>query len=453
MDKSVSEQLAEFVVHIQFEDLPPSVIERTKMCLLDFLGSIFAGIHTDSIKILVETIKELGGTPESTIIGERAKTSSLLAAFCNAAAGHVIEMDDLHRASILHPGAPVIPAALAIAEREKKSGKELILAIVVGYEVAIRIGEAVGPSHYEFWHTTGTCGTFGAAIAAGKQLGLDAQQIVAALGSAGTQAAGLWEFLADGAMSKQLHTGKAAMNGVLAALLAQKGFTGARKILEGEKGFLRAMSTGYALSKITDKLDPSLGEFKIMSDSFKPHAACRHTHSAIDATLELVKKYNLKPNEVQEICVQIYSGAFELLNDITPTTPYAAKFCMPFCVASALKHRAVGFASFTPQVLKDLEIQHVMTKVRVEKDPVLDKEYPEKWPAIVKIKTRKGDMFVAKVEHPKGDPENPMTTEEIIAKFQELTGSSIPTDRKERLIHQILTLDEIVDANNLFETI
>jgi 2-methylcitrate dehydratase PrpD len=170
MSKLVSGQLAEVVANIQFDTLPPPVIEQAKLCILDLFGSIFAGIDAPPIQIIVKMAKELGGTPEATIIGERTKTSSLLAAFCNAAAGHVVEMDDLHRASILHPGAPVIPAALAIAEREQRSGKELIQAVVAGYEIAIRIGEAAGPKHYEFWHTTGTCGTFGAAIAAGKLL-------------------------------------------------------------------------------------------------------------------------------------------------------------------------------------------------------------------------------------------------------------------------------------------
>jgi len=453
MNKLISEQLAEVVVNIQFDELPSPVIEQAKMCILDLLGSIYAGIDTQPIKIISDMVKEIGGTPEATIIGDDIKTSSLLAAFYNAAAGHVVEMDDLHRTSILHPGAPVIPAALAIAEREKRSGKELIQAIVAGYEVAIRIGEAAGPTHYEFWHTTGTCGTFGAAIAAGKLLELDQERLIAVLGNAGTQAAGLWEFLIDGAMSKQLHTGKAAMNGVLAALLAQKGFTGAKKILEGEKGFLRATSTDYNLDKITENLDPDLKNFKIMSDSFKPYASCRHTHSAIDATLELVRKYNLKPKDIQEINVQVYSGAYALLDGVTPTTPYAAKFCLPFCVASALKHRTLGLTNFTPQALNDPEIHQLMNKVHMQINSELDREYPEKWPALVKIKSQTGTILKTMVEYPKGDPENPMTKDEIIDKFQGMTGVSITIPQKEWIINQILRLENVEHIATLFENV
>ena len=450
MDNSLSEHLVEFVTQIRYEILPRKVIKWTKLCLLDFLGSIYSGANAKPSKILKEITLNLGGNPESTIIGTQEKTISLFAALCNAGAGHVVEMDDLHRTSILHPGATIIPAALAIAEREKKTGKDLILAIIAGYEVAIRIGEAVGPSHYEFWHTTGTCGTFGAAIAAGILLELDNDQLIDALGSAGTQSAGLWEFLVDGAMSKQLHTGKAAMNGILDAVLAKKGFTGAKKILEGEKGFFRAMSTDYNLDKILMDMNPNLEELKIMSVSIKPYASCRHTHSSIDATLRIIKKHDLKPDDIQKININIYSAALDLLKNITPTTPYAAKFSLPYCVASAIKYRNVGLANFTSQSIDDPEIQHLMTLIRINKDPELNVEYPKKWPAVVELQTQLGNKIITKVEYPKGDPENPMTPEEIIEKFMELSGSVISRTHKNWLIQQILTLENITDINTLF---
>ncbi len=451
MDNSLSAHLVEFVTQIRYEKLPQKVIKWAKLCLLDFLGSIYSGVNAKPSKILKEIALDLGGNPESTIIGTQEKTMSLFAALCNAGAGHVVEMDDLHRTSILHPGATIIPAALAIAEREKKTGKDLILAIIAGYEVAIRIGEAVGPSHYEFWHTTGTCGTFGAAIAAGILLELDNDQLIAALGSAGTQSAGLWEFLVDGAMSKQLHTGKAAMNGLLSAFLAKKGFTGAKKILEGEKGFFRAMSTDYNPDKILMDMNPNLEELKIMSVSIKPHASCRHTHSTIDATLNIVKKHDLKPDDIQKININIYSAALDLLKNITPTTPYAAKFSLSYCVASAIKYRNVGLTNFTSQSLDDPEIQHLMTTIRIKQDHELTIEYPKKWPAVVELQTQVGNKIMTKVEYPKGDPENPMTPEEIIEKFMELSGSQISSNHKNWLIQQILTLENIIDITTLFK--
>src|SRR5690606_29784581 len=221
---------------------------------------------------------EMGGAEQAHLV-TGGQSSVLNAALVNGAASHVVELDDIHKGSIIHAATVVIPAALAVAEWKGLSGKELIAAVVAGYEVCYRIGEAVSPSHYYYWHNTATCGTFGAAIAAAKLLGLTTEQTIAALGNAGTQAAGLWEFIEDGAMTKQLHTGKAAMNGLLAALLAQKGFTGPQKILEGNRGFFKAMSEEYDASRVTEGLG---NEFKIMENSFKIHASCRHTHHAVD---------------------------------------------------------------------------------------------------------------------------------------------------------------------------
>ncbi len=279
---------------------------------------------------------------------------------------------------------------------------------------------------------------------------LDNDQLIDALGSAGTQSAGLWEFLVDGAMSKQLHTGKAVMNEILAAFLAKKGFTGAKKILEGEKGFFRAMSTDYNLDKILMDMNPNLEELKIMSVSIKPYASCRHTHSSIDATLRIIKKHDLKPDDIQKININIYSAALDLLKNITPTTPYAAKFSLPYCVASAVKYRNVGLANFTSQSIDDPEIQHLMTLIRINKDPELNVEYPKKWPAVVELQTQLGNKIITKVEDPKLDPENPMTPEEIIKKFMELSGSQISRTHKNWLIQQILTLENITDINTLF---
>src|SRR5688572_16044403 len=224
-----------------------------------------------------------GTSGEATVFGG-PRGSAAAAAFANGVASHILELDDIHTASTVHGAAPIIPAALAVAEREFASGQAFLAAVVLGYEAAFRIGEAVNPSHYRFWHPTGTVATFGAAAAAGSVLGLNAAEMRDAFGSAGTQAAGLWEFNADGAMSKHLHPGKAAFNGVLAADLARAGFTGASRILEGERGFFRAMSSTPDLSRIADGLGTA---WKIGENGFKLHACCGHTHTAIDAAIAL----------------------------------------------------------------------------------------------------------------------------------------------------------------------
>ena len=447
MAKTISERLAEFIRDTTVEKLPPAVIEMAKLCLLDWLGSAIAGSITRPIRIFVEVTKGLGGRPQATLIPDGSKTSCHLAAFVNAAASHVVEMDDLHKPSVLHPAAPVIPAALAIAERDGISGGELLAAIVAGYEVAIRAGKAVGPTHYHYWHTTGTCGVFGAAAAVGKLLRLTKEQLISALGTAGTQASGLWEFLVDGVMSKQLHPAKAAADGLLSALLAEKGFTGATRIFEGEKGFCGATSEKPDLTQLTEGLGD--GSYQILENSFKAHAACYHIHSTIDAVLSIKGQYHLKLNEIKKIHVRLYSAAVELLEKVEPANPYAAKFSIPYCVAAALLQGRVDLDDFNEEALKDSTMRHLMSTVELKRDPELDRVYPEKWPAVVAVETVTGRWLETRVDYPKGDPKNPMSREELIEKFHRLTGLRIPEASRHLLIERSLTLDTLPNVQDL----
>lgn len=449
MPKPIAEQLAEFILNTDYKSLPQEAVEMAKLCFLDWLGSTYAGSKQRPTRIFLELARELGGRPEATLIPDGSKSSCLFAAMVNAASSHVMEMDDLHKASILHPAAAVIPAALATAEREGSSGAELIAAIVAGYEVAIRIGEAVGSSHYQYWHTTGTCGTFGAAAAAGKLLGLGKEEQVWALGSAGTQASGLWEFLVEGAMSKQLHPAKAAGNGLLSALLAQKGFTAASRILEGEKGFCRATAKDFDLVKVTEGLGK--GEYRILSTSFKAHASCYHTHSAIDAALELIQRFDLRPEIIKNVTVRLYSGALNLLEKVEPTSPYAAKFSLPFCVATALVYRQVGIEAFSNKRLRDPEILELMPKIELRHNPELDRLYPERWPAVVEITLSSDQVIQTRVDYPKGDPHNPMSREELVEKFHQLTEKALPSKKRNRLVEACYHLQGVPNLAAFFE--
>jgi 2-methylcitrate dehydratase PrpD len=445
-EPTLSGQLGAFLSRLSFQDLSESQVGKLKLYFLDWLGSAIAGKEEKPVQIILEVVRDLGGVPESTLIAGHSYGNCLWAAFANGASSHVVEMDDLHRESILHPAAAIIPAVFALAEREKASGAELLLAIAVGYEAAIRVGLGAGPSHYRFWHTTATCGTFGAAAGAARLLGLDEEQTVSAYGSAGTQAAGLWEFLTDNAMSKQLHPGKAAFNGLLSALLARRGFTGARRILEGEKGFFKATSGDFDGARCLARLGQ---EFYFERNSLKYHASCGHTHSAIDATLQAARGAALALEAVEGVSVSVYQGSLDLLERIEPTTPYFAKFNLPFCVASALRFGHADTGDFTVERVQDPEMHRWMSKIQVRSDPVLSAEYPRKWPARVEIRLRSGERLTGAVEYPKGDPENPLSESEVLGKFKSLVRGLIPDDWAESLCQRVMALERVPDVSML----
>jgi 2-methylcitrate dehydratase PrpD len=446
---TISEQMAAFLFDTEYETLSADTVDMARLCFLDWLGSVYAGKISSPVVSLLLVAKSLGGNPEATLLPDGSQSSAYMAALVNAAASHVVEMDDLHKASILHPAAPVIPTALAMAEREGASGRELLAAIAVGYEVAIRVGEAMGPSHYHFWHTTGTCGTFGAAAAAGKILGLSRPELAMALGSAGTQAAGLWEFLSDGAMSKQLHPAKAAADGLLAALLAEQGFTAASRIFEGEKGFCRAMAREFDLDRLTQGLGSA--PLRILSTSFKVHAACYHIHSAIDAVLEIRQKHSMRPPDVDKVQILLYPAALDLLEKVEPQDPYSAKFNIPFCVATALVYGQVGLSAFTTDRLEDPKIQEVMSRISLRRDPELGKLYPECWPALAEITTRAGQTHAARIDFPRGDPKNPMTEEDLVAKFHNLATPALDEERRRKTVEACLQLEQVENLAAFFE--
>ena len=404
-----------------------------------------------------------------------AGVAPLTAALVNGAAGHVVEMDDLHNASIYHPATCVFPALLAAAEAAAATPSRFLAAAVAGYEVSIRVGEALGPEHYVFFHTTGTAGTIGAAVAVGHLLGLDEQRLLWAMGNAATQAAGLWQFLEEGSMSKQLHTAKAAYNGALAAYLAEQGFTGPEHSLRGERGLLAATTPAGALA-IGGGYDESLkqrqlarllegisegavgsthafSEFKTPGVSIKYHASCRHTHSSVDALLELMREHALAADDLRAIRADVYTGAYDLLNDVVPSTPWAAKFNVPFCLAQAALQGRLSLDAFTEEALTDPRVTQLMARVSLRVDPSLDGVYPRFWPAIVQVETTTGQVYTHRVDTPKGDPENPVTDAELDAKFLLLASGTLSGDDPDRLLSRLRNLDSLADMTQLFADI
>lgn len=441
----VTSKIVDFICKTGFEDLTPGAVEMAGQAIMDWMGSAAAGGKQSPAQMILGVVEDLGGVPEATLLSGGGRTSCLNAALVNGAISHIVELDDVHRASIIHPAAPVIPAALAAAEKVHAGGGELIAAVVVGYEVAIRVAVAITPSHYYYWHTTGTCGTFGAAAAAAKILGLGPDQVTWALGNAGTQAAGLWEFLADGAMSKHLHPGKSAMNGLLSALLAQRGFTGASRILEGDRGFCRATASQVNFDRITGGLGG--GRYKIEEISYKIHSSCRHTHPAVDVALDLARRHSIRPEDVQWVRVGTYKTALDIAGSYTPESPYAAKFSIPFCVALALKKGRCSPEEFTVTALTDPLIRSLMEKVELELDPGLDARHPELWPAAVKIGLTSGDILEGQTDCPRGDPENPVTAAELEEKFLTLATGPWGDSTARRMLDLCRNLPAVSDIS------
>lgn len=433
----LSKKLAEYTTKVKYEDLPDEVIEFTKLCILDWFGSAIAGKDEKPIQSILELVQEWGGNEQATLI-TGGKSSIGNACLVNASASHIVELDDIHKASIIHAGTVVIPAAVAAAEADNLSGKDLITAIAVGYEIAYRIGEAVSPSHYYYWHNTATCGTFGSAAAVAKLLNLNVEQTMYALGNAGTQAAGLWEFIENGANTKQLHTAKAAYNGALAALLAKKDFTSASRILEGRRGFFNAMSKNYDIEKITRNLGK---EFKIMENSFKIHASCRHTHPAMDCVQTIMKTNSLSHEEIQNISIQTYQTVLNITDNPNPKTVYASKFSSQFCAALIAIKGSASLTDYNDVILQDPEIRSLMRKVSVSTDPYYEKAYPEKWGAKVIITMHDGRTFSEATDYPKGDPEKPADKEELIQKYKTMTKGKV-WDPDEQ-VQAVLRLEDI----------
>ncbi|CUI65629.1 MULTISPECIES: MmgE/PrpD family protein [Achromobacter] len=407
----LSAGLAAFAANLRYEDIPAPVLRRAEDLLLDCLASILAGASARAVQAIDRYAAAMGPTEgPSEVLITRRRTSPLFAAMVNAAAAHVVEQDDVHNGSVFHPAAVVFPPALAVAQALGSSGRDLLVAAVAGYEVGIRVGEFLGRSHYKIFHTTGTAGTLAAAVTVGRLLKLTPEQMLHALGSAGTQAAGLWEFLRDAADSKQLHTAKAAADGITAAYLAREGFTGARHILEGPQGMAAGMSTDADPSKLCDRL----GErWALAETSFKFHASCRHTHPAADALQQALRDNNLTEADVERVVAHVHQGAIDVLGPVVnPQTVHQSKFSMGTVLALIARKGRAGLAEFDAG-LDDPAVAAFRGKVDMVLDPEVDSAYPQRWIGKVTVTTRDGRTLHGRVDEPKGDPGNTLSRAEI----------------------------------------
>jgi 2-methylcitrate dehydratase PrpD len=350
-----------------------------------------------------------------------------VAALINGTAAHTVEVDDIYRDGIYHPGAPTIAAALAVAETKSLSGAAFLRAVVVGYEISTRIGAAMGRAHYKHWHNTGTIGCFGAAAACSELLGLNAKQFAHALATVATFAAALQQAFRMDSMSKPLHAGRAAEAGVTAALAAQAGVTGSLDCIEG---FGRAMGDGPDWEKAL----ATLGEdFHITKMTFKNHACCGHTFAAIDGALEIKKKLGFQPNDIRSVKVRTYRAGLEVAHYDEPRTPAEGRFSLKYVVATALTHGSVRLAAFEEDRLQDPSTRAVMKKMAVEIDPGLDATFPAQRAARVSIELVDGRSEEYLQPTRKGDPDMPLSDQELNDKFIELAGPVLGAKAKSTL--------------------
>ena len=449
----ITQILAKFASNVNYEDLPPDVVDRAKYFCLDFAGVTLNGSTTDSAKAVVKALDDVGRSGPSTIVGTNKRALPEYAAMANGTAFHSIEMDDVNNEASLHPGVVAFPTALAMADIAPVSGKDFISAVVAGYDVIIRLGRALKPKeHYgRGFHPTGTCGAFGGAAVAARLLGLQGDDYTHALGIAGSQAAGSMEYLAQGAWTKRLHPGWSAHSGIWAALLARAGYSGPTTILEGRDGFLNAYSGDPDPSLVLKDLGE---EYQVTRTGVKPHACCRYNQGPIDCLLEIGKSNDFQAMDIEEVKIGVLSQGMRLVAEPVeakrnPKSVVDMQFSMPFAAAVALSYGSASLNEYAIGIPDRPEVRHIMDRVQCVTDPKLDAQTPKLFPAWAEVRTSNGRTMRSELTYPKGDPENPVTWDEMRTKFNLLSAPVISSQRQGKIISAIDSLEQMDDVRQL----
>jgi 2-methylcitrate dehydratase PrpD len=433
----LTERLAEYGAAERTRPLPDAVRHHAKRALIDWFATLLPGTRLAPATLLARALADETRADGAIVYPTLKRASLRSAALINATAAHTVEFDDIFRDAVYHPGCPVIGAALAAAQARGADGEALLCAITVGYEISTRIGLAVQPSHYRFWHTTGTIGTFGAAAAVASILKLEPAPFAHALATAATFAAGLQQAFRSDAMSKPLHPGHAAEAGALAALAAGEGVTGALDVLDGPAGFGAAMCEKADWSQAM----AGLGErYNVTAMTFKNHGCCGHIFAAIDAMLALKRQYGLTPEAIRHARIGTYRVALDLTDRPRVTTPFEGRFSTQFCVASALAHGSVRLDAYSPERLADPEVQALMPRLEMAVDPECDAAFPSRRSAVVEVETTGGKILRHAQPTRKGDPDAPLSDDELGEKFFELAVPVIGRPAADGLIAAIRAL-------------
>ncbi len=437
---SLTEKLAAFTSTLHYEQLSSRVRSQARNCLLDTVGALLAGSRLSlSGRAGRRFAERLSEKEEAVIAGSRFRRSSMTASLVNGMAAHALELDDGSKHATYHPGASIVPMSLALGEAEGISGVRLVEAIVAGYEVSLRIGTAINPGHYlRGFHPTGTIAVFGTTAAAAKILDLSPQETVHAFGLAGSLASGINQYEIDGAVSKHLHPGNAARNGILSAMLARDGMTGPSEILEGSLGFFHCFAENPDLALVTKNLGIDWHFLRIY---FKPFCSCRYVHYAIEATQKDLEQRPFPPEEIESIVVRTHRNAKQGSDIPDYRSPLHARLSIQYGIASILVRGRAGLGEYEEDAIRDPEVRRISDLVRIQIDEEIQKLYPNPRSMIVEIRDRKGNTASARIDHAKGDPENPMTDADLVAKFRDVTADVIPPERAERIVAEAGTIE------------
>jgi 2-methylcitrate dehydratase PrpD len=429
--------LARFIVGSRFEDLPETVRHEGSRTLLNWVGCAIGGSRHQTVTNAMAALSPFFGPGQATLLGRPERVDVLHAALLNGISSHVLDFDDTHIETAIHPAAPVAPAILALAEHRPVSGRDFMAALIIGIETEFRIGMAVTPAHYKIgWHITGTAGVFGSAAAAGKLLGLSEQQMCWALGLAAAQPVGLQEMF--GSMTKSFHPGRAAQNGLTAALLAQAGYTASEQGLEAKRGWLNVLSTACNYAALTDP------GWEILNNSYKPFACGLVVHPVIDGCIQLRDANGLTPDMIDRIEVAVHPRVMDVTSIRDPRTGLEGKFSIYHAAAVAVVEGAAGERQFSDETVRAPAIAGLRARVLATIDPGLGKAQ-----ARVTILLRNGARLAVFVEHAVGSVENPMSDRMLDDKFRGLSAGILSPGDTDRLIDLCRGADKLADAGEI----
>jgi len=455
---AITDYVAGFVVETKFADIPQDVAHLGKRSVLDGIGLALAGAKSECGHIAQKYLADLGiaNTAGSSVIGTSLRLPARFAAFANGLAIHADDYDDTQLAVakdrvyglLTHPTAPALPPALALAERDRRSGADFMLAYQVGVEVECKVAEAIMPRHYQHgFHSTATCGSIGAAAAAAKVLRLDREATRRALSLGATQAGGLRENF--GTMTKPFHAGRAAENGVVAAEIAALGFTASPNGLEADRGFFRAAGGGFA----PEMIDGMLGRpwtFHSPGVSIKPHPSGSLTHPGMGAMLDLIRKHDIRPQQVKHVSVGTNHNMPNALIHHRPKNELQAKFSMEFCMAILLLERRGGLEEFTDEVVNRADVQAMIGKVAFGVHPEAEAAGFDKMTTIIEVELQDGKVLRTQADFGKGSPANPMSDEELSDKFRGCASwAGLDRAKTEEILQLAWNIESLKDVNEL----
>ncbi len=447
LTETISGKISKFVESFSYSDLPYDVIAFAKLLLLDLLGASLAGVNTEEGRAVTKALRAIGNGGRASVWCSGLNSTPVHAAFANGTIAHAQELDDFNGCD--HSGAVVIPAIFAIAETEERlDGKRFLEAMVLGYEFGVRALDVLGgyrTHNNAGWHSTGTCGSIGSAVASAKMLALNQDQTQHAIGLAGNMMAGTWSFLADGSMSKRTNAGKAAENGVASAYLARSGLSGPSQVFEAEWGGV--FNTYSSTPVYPDQFFKGLGEtFGLMRSGIKPYASCRGAHSATDSSLKLREQIG-NYESIEKIRIRCSNANFRTLGNIDPHTRLAAQMSLPYCVASSFVFGSCSLEDFEEPRFSDPTLRQFLDRISIVEDEFLAGETP----AIVEVSLKSGELLSDQTMVALGDPNNQMSVQQIEEKFLRLAARSLDRASAEKLRDAVFEIDRIGAVANILE--